>query len=216
MPHHEPRDRRVIRHNVAGNHPVRDILAAVTLNRARGAHLRRVRVQHQPHHHRRLIRRPATTISPIRPIERREVHLSDRVDHEPRQVIGRQPIPYVRRQKKALFTPTVNEVLRHAEILLNMPDGTSFVRQPPRHWRSGLRPRTHCRCERPAAAWPRAPGRRIRPALQESTHESGSDVSGTAGGDRRCARKQRPGVSAAGRSMHKLLGRRSWTDRPRR
>jgi hypothetical protein len=58
------------------------------------------------------------TISPIRGIERVEIHVRDRVDHKPRQVIGRQPLPHVRRQQKPLLTPTFDEVLRHAEMLL--------------------------------------------------------------------------------------------------
>ena len=44
-------------------------------------------------HHRRLIRRTAMTISPIRHIERQELQLIDRLHHKPRQTIRRQPIP---------------------------------------------------------------------------------------------------------------------------
>src|ERR1019366_1475713 len=33
MPNHEPRDRRVIRHHIAGDHPIGHILATVTLDR---------------------------------------------------------------------------------------------------------------------------------------------------------------------------------------
>jgi len=64
------------------------------------------------------------TISPIRAIERAQAHVGDRVDHEPRQMIGWQPIPHVRRQKKPLLTPTLDEVLRHTLILLTAPDRT--------------------------------------------------------------------------------------------
>jgi len=38
---------------------------------------------------------------------------ADRVDHEPRQMILRQPIPQRRRQQKRLLTMTINEVLSH-------------------------------------------------------------------------------------------------------
>jgi hypothetical protein len=62
------------------------------------------------------------TISPIRAIERRQVHIPDRVNHEPRQMIRGQPIPHVRRQQKSLLTMTLNEVLRHPGIVLNVPD----------------------------------------------------------------------------------------------
>jgi hypothetical protein len=37
------------------------------------------------------------TVDPIGGIERRQVHLRDRVDHKPRQVVGRQPLPHIRR-----------------------------------------------------------------------------------------------------------------------
>ncbi len=69
-------------------------------------------------HHRGLIRRSAVTITPIGPIERIKVHLLDRIDHKPRQMITRHPIPNVRRQQKPLLTTALNEVLRHAEIVL--------------------------------------------------------------------------------------------------
>src|SRR5437868_2644554 len=65
-------------------------------------------------------------ISPIGGIERREVHLLDRVDHEPRQVIPRQPVPHIRRQQKALLTTRFDEVLWHDSMVLNPPDGTTL------------------------------------------------------------------------------------------
>jgi hypothetical protein len=45
-------------------------------------------------------------------------------------MIPRQPIPHIRRQQEPLFTTTINEILAHAGIQLNAPDGTPFVRQP--------------------------------------------------------------------------------------
>jgi hypothetical protein len=64
-------------------------------------------VQHQRHHQRRLIRRATVTISPVSGIERAEVHVRDRVDHKPRQMIGRQPLPDIRRQQKPLLTAAI-------------------------------------------------------------------------------------------------------------
>jgi hypothetical protein len=61
VPADKPRDRRVIRDQVAGDHPVGHVLATVTLDRTRGPLPRRERVQHKRHHQRRLIRRPAMT-----------------------------------------------------------------------------------------------------------------------------------------------------------
>jgi hypothetical protein len=121
------RDRRVIGNQVAGDQPVSDVLAAVTLDRPRRPHPRRERVQDQRHHQRRLIRRATVTVSPIRGIKRRQVHLADRVDHKPRQVIRRQPLPDVRRQQEPLLTAAFNEVLRHTEMLLTRPDGPLYA-----------------------------------------------------------------------------------------
>jgi hypothetical protein len=124
VPDHEPRDRRVIRHQVPRDHPIGHVLTTVTLDRARRPLLGRIRVQNECHHHRRLIRRATMTVSPIRAIERRQVHLPDSVNHEPRQMIRRQPIPHIRRQQKSLLTTTLNEVLRHTGTVLTKPDGT--------------------------------------------------------------------------------------------
>jgi hypothetical protein len=58
------------------------------------------------------------TISPISGIERRHVHVRDRVDHKPRQMIRRQPLPHIGRQQETLPTTTLNEVLRHPRMVL--------------------------------------------------------------------------------------------------
>ena len=124
----EPRDRGVIRHHIPHNHPIRHILATATLDRPRGAQIARKRIQHQHHHQRRLIRRPTVTIRPIRTIKRRQIQLRHRIDHEPRQMIRRQPIPDVRRQQEPLLPMTFNEVLRHTGIVLNVPDDGTPLR----------------------------------------------------------------------------------------
>jgi hypothetical protein len=120
----EARDRHIVRNEVAGDHPKRDVLAAVTLDRTRRAHTTRTRIQHKRQHQRRLIRSTTVTIGPIRGIERAQAHLLDRIDHKPRQMIWREPIPNVGRQQKPLLTTTLNEVLRHTEIVFNGADGT--------------------------------------------------------------------------------------------
>jgi hypothetical protein len=113
---HEPRDRRVIRHLVSGNHPIGNVLTAVTLDPPRGTLLRRIREQHQGHHHRRVIRRAAMPVRSIRRIERRQIQPLDALDHEPRQMILRQPIPQRRRHQKRLLTIKTDEVLRHSPL----------------------------------------------------------------------------------------------------
>ena len=75
-------------------------------------------------HHRRVIRRPPVTIGPVGGIERVEIHLVDRVDHKPRQVIRRKPIPNIWRQQKPLLTHAFDEVLRHDRMVLIAADGT--------------------------------------------------------------------------------------------
>jgi hypothetical protein len=62
------------------------------------------------------------TIGPIGGIKRRQVHLRHRVDHKPRQMIGRQPLPHIRRQQESLLTPIFDEVLRHAGIPITGAD----------------------------------------------------------------------------------------------
>jgi len=63
--------------------------------------------------------------------ERSHVELADRVDHEPREVVLAQPLTQARRQQQLLLAITRQEVLRHARIVLNRSDSTTFVRQPP-------------------------------------------------------------------------------------
>jgi hypothetical protein len=127
----EPRDRHMIRNQVAGDHPKRDVLATMTLDPPRRTHTGRKRIQGQPHHHRRLVRRPAMTVSPIGAIEPSQLHVPNRAEHKPRQVIRRKPIPHVRRQQKPLLPTTLNEVLRHERMVRNAADGPPFVKQPP-------------------------------------------------------------------------------------
>ena len=49
VPNNEPRNRRMIRNHIAGDHPIRHILTAVTLNRPRGTYIGRIRVHQQRH-----------------------------------------------------------------------------------------------------------------------------------------------------------------------
>ena len=46
-------------------------------------------------------------------IELAQIHLLNRLDHEPRQVILRQPLTQRRRHQKRLLTITRDEVLGH-------------------------------------------------------------------------------------------------------
>ena len=64
------------------------------------------------------------TIRPIRAVEHVQIQLRDGIDHKPRQMIARQPITHIPRQQETLIPPTLNEVLSHTGIVLNVPDGS--------------------------------------------------------------------------------------------
>jgi hypothetical protein len=80
----EAGDRRVVGNAVGRDHPVGDVLAAVSLDRARGALLRRVGVEHERDHHRGLIGGAAVAVVAVVGVEIGQVHFLDRVDDEPR------------------------------------------------------------------------------------------------------------------------------------
>jgi hypothetical protein len=115
----KPGASRVIRHLVTGDDPIGNVLTAVTLDPARGPLIRRVRIQNQAHHHRRLIRRPAVPVRPVGRIEPLQIEPTYRLDHKPRQMILRQPVAKRRRHQERLLTITIDEVLRHPRIPLN-------------------------------------------------------------------------------------------------
>jgi hypothetical protein len=50
-------------------------------------------------------------VRPIRRIERGQIEPTNSVDHEPRQMILRQPIPQRRWHQESLLTITINEVI---------------------------------------------------------------------------------------------------------
>ena len=126
----KPRDRGVIGRLVGADHPERDVLATAPLDPPRRALPDRIRVDEQRDHHRRIMRRPAMTVGAIARIERGQIHLLNSVEHEPRQVLLRQPLPQARRQQQLLLTITRDEVLRHRRIVLNPPDATPVCATP--------------------------------------------------------------------------------------
>ena len=127
----EPRHRHMVRNQVARDHPKRDVLTAVTLDRPRRAHTRSQTQTRSPSPSSMAHTQQPRDHRPDRPHRTPKVHALHGVDHEPRQVIRRQPIPHVRRQQKPLLSTALNEVLRHTEIVLNAPDGPAFMKQPP-------------------------------------------------------------------------------------
>jgi hypothetical protein len=120
------RDRQVIRHPHRRDQLVGHVLAARPLNPAGGHVPARVRVEQKRDHHRRLIRRAPLTVLPIRPVERAQVHLRDRPEDRPHQMMIRHPIRQIRRHQQRLPPITRNEVLSHPGIFLTRPDDTLY------------------------------------------------------------------------------------------
>ena len=88
----EPSDRRMVRSLVDSDHPEGDVFDAATLDTPAGALADRVRVDEQRHHHRRVIGSATAAIGPIASEEHRKVELGDDIEHEPDQMILRQPV----------------------------------------------------------------------------------------------------------------------------
>jgi len=107
----EPCNRRVIRALICRDHAVGDILHALALDHPRRTLATTVGVEQQRDHHLRIMRRPAHTNRVVGAIERVQIHLLHRRQHEPREMILRQPIPQIRRQQQLLITIKRNEVL---------------------------------------------------------------------------------------------------------
>jgi hypothetical protein len=122
MANAEARDRRVIGRVVGGDDAERDIVLAAPLDRARGPHTDRVAVDEQRDHHRRIVRRTTPPVVAIGRVERRQIHLGDCVQHEPREVALGQPLAQARRQQQLLLAITRDEVLRHHRMVLTTPD----------------------------------------------------------------------------------------------
>jgi hypothetical protein len=127
----KPRDRGVVRPLVGCDHAVGDILHARALDPARGALTLAVGVEQERQHHRRIMRRAPMATGTIGTKERRDIHLLNSRQNEPREMIRRQPLPQVRRKQQLLIPVTSNEVLGHTSIVLNPPDSTPFTQQPP-------------------------------------------------------------------------------------
>ena len=113
----EPGDRHVVRRQVASQHPERNVFNTTPFDHPRRPHTGAVRVQQQRDHHRRVIRRPAMPIRSIHAKEPVQVDLIDDVDHEPGQVILRQPVRHVRRHQELLRPIRRHEVVRHRRIM---------------------------------------------------------------------------------------------------
>ena len=79
------------------------------------------------------MRRAAVPVLAIGRIETGQVHLLDRVQHEPGEMAVRQPLPQRRRQQKLLLTINRDEVLGHAPNRPHQPGRNRGFVQRPRH-----------------------------------------------------------------------------------
>lgn len=111
----EPGDRGVVRPLVGRDHPERHVDSAGPLDRTRRTHPDAVGVQRQRDHHLRVVRRASPPIGAVVGVERRQVHLLDRVEHEPGQMVLLEPLRQRRRHQEHLITLDSQEVVTHAQ-----------------------------------------------------------------------------------------------------
>ena len=126
----EPGDRHVVRQVPGADHPERHVLLAQPLDPPRGGDPVRVRPDQKGHHHVRVVPcRPRPARPPPR-VERRGIQQPHRLDHQPRHVPRRQPVPHVRRKKKRLIPVDRTVTLRHNPILSNTLPAHPGTRNP--------------------------------------------------------------------------------------
>jgi hypothetical protein len=103
-------------------------------DRPRGPIAARVGVHDQRDHHRRIKRRPSAPISAVGGIERFEIHRLDRVENEPREVVGGMEIQLIsyRGRVVAACTPDNYDIDTGAmaAVLIASAIATWTVREP--------------------------------------------------------------------------------------
>jgi hypothetical protein len=119
----EASDGRVIGFPVGGDHPEGDVLLAAALDPPSRALADRVGVEAERHHHLRVMGGAAPAVVAIGAIEALEVELLDRVQDEPGEMIGGEPLTKVRRHQELLVTLAREEVWAHSWMLGPGPDG---------------------------------------------------------------------------------------------
>ena len=100
----EPGQHAVIGHVLRADDPERDIGMTQPFDLPRRTLTMSHRVHEQRQQHVRVIAAPAHP-TPLRPgVKRGGVQLADRLDHEPHQMIFREPVGHRRRQQERLLT----------------------------------------------------------------------------------------------------------------
>jgi hypothetical protein len=103
----------VVRNPVRRQHAKGNVLATTPLDPAARTLAERVGVQQQHDHHRRLERGSTPAVLPIGAVDGAQIDLLDGVEHEPGEVILRQPLAQAWRQQQLLVAITRKEVLSH-------------------------------------------------------------------------------------------------------
>jgi hypothetical protein len=103
----------MVRNLVCRDHAEGNVLCAAALDPARRAHTDRICIEQQRDHHLRIVCGSAPAVRAIGRVETIKIELGDRVEHEPGEVILRQPLPETRRQQQLLVAVTREEVLGH-------------------------------------------------------------------------------------------------------
>ena len=106
-------DRGVVGLLVRGQHAEGDVLAAAPFDPAARALALAVGIEHERDHHRRLVRLPPPAVLAVARVERREVELTDRIEHEPREVVLGQPVAEAGGHQVLLVTLARPEALGH-------------------------------------------------------------------------------------------------------
>ncbi len=114
----ELRDGGMIRVQAPADDPGADVIVGGHLDLPGGPAAPAVAVQQQRGHHRRAVRAAALPVGPVPRPEPGQVHLPGQVQHPPRQVPFRQPLPRVGRHQHRLVRPVpVPEFIPHTAII---------------------------------------------------------------------------------------------------
>jgi hypothetical protein len=124
----EPGDLRVIRRIERTHDPKRRIRVTGPLDRPRRPHSLAVAVDQQRQHHLRIERPPTGTAQRIPSRQPGQIKLIDDIDHQPHQMIGRQPLGKINREQELLTPINPTEPLRHPPSI-----APNHYKQPDQH-----------------------------------------------------------------------------------
>ena len=109
----EPGDGHVIRGGIAAQDAEGDVLMAAPFDLAGGADAGAIGIQQHGQQHPRRIGGPAMPIGPVGLEERAQVQLVDDVEHEPSQMVGREPLADIGWEQEGLVAVAGTEVVGH-------------------------------------------------------------------------------------------------------